>query len=157
MQNGHVERLIGSIRRECLDHIIVFGEAHLRLVLKGPNSSVTEQGCAGVSARAAGWEHHRSASTRRATPSLRAGLSSRQGQPKHTQADKRRLSSKLASCLPQSSGIESFGESAVDVGERGACLVAAIVTEQVDERRDPIVVRVQEASNVRHDLRQASR
>ena len=33
-QNGHVERLIGSIRRECLDHLIVFGEAHLRRVLK---------------------------------------------------------------------------------------------------------------------------
>jgi transposase InsO family protein len=28
-QNGFVERLIGSIRRECLDHIIVLGEAHL--------------------------------------------------------------------------------------------------------------------------------
>src|SRR5262245_33706337 len=25
-QNGHVERLIGSLRRECLDHVIVFGE-----------------------------------------------------------------------------------------------------------------------------------
>ena len=33
-QNGHVERLIGSIRRESLDHLIVFGEAHLRAVLK---------------------------------------------------------------------------------------------------------------------------
>jgi transposase InsO family protein len=29
-QNGHVERLIGSIRREALDHLIVFDEAHLR-------------------------------------------------------------------------------------------------------------------------------
>ena len=29
-QNAYVERLIGSIRRECLDHMIVFGEAHLR-------------------------------------------------------------------------------------------------------------------------------
>jgi transposase InsO family protein len=27
-QNAYVERLIGSIRRECLDHMIVFGEAH---------------------------------------------------------------------------------------------------------------------------------
>jgi transposase InsO family protein len=33
-QNGFVERLIGSIRRECLDHIIVLGEMHLRRVLK---------------------------------------------------------------------------------------------------------------------------
>jgi len=33
-QNCYAERLIGSIRRECLDHVIVFGEAHLRRVLK---------------------------------------------------------------------------------------------------------------------------
>jgi hypothetical protein len=33
-QNGVAERLIGSIRRECLDHAIICGEAHLRRVLK---------------------------------------------------------------------------------------------------------------------------
>lgn len=33
-QNGHVERLIGSVRRECLDHLIIFNEAHLRRVLR---------------------------------------------------------------------------------------------------------------------------
>ncbi len=32
-QNGHAERLIGSIRRECLDHIVVFGDTHLRQIL----------------------------------------------------------------------------------------------------------------------------
>jgi transposase InsO family protein len=32
-QNGHAERLIGSIRRECLDHVVVFGETHLRRIL----------------------------------------------------------------------------------------------------------------------------
>src|SRR6267378_3549356 len=32
-QNPYVERLIGSIRRECLDHIIIFNERHLRCVL----------------------------------------------------------------------------------------------------------------------------
>src|SRR6266481_408805 len=33
-QNGFAERLIGSIRRECVDHIVVLGEMHLRRVLK---------------------------------------------------------------------------------------------------------------------------
>jgi hypothetical protein len=33
-QNGFAERLIGSIRRECVDHIIVLSETHLRRILK---------------------------------------------------------------------------------------------------------------------------
>ena len=33
-QNPYVERLIGSIRRECLDHVIVLGEDHLRGLLR---------------------------------------------------------------------------------------------------------------------------
>ena len=33
-QNGYVERLIGSIRRDCLDHVIVMNEHHLRRILK---------------------------------------------------------------------------------------------------------------------------
>ena len=41
-QNGHVERLIGSIRRESLDHLIVFDEEHLRSVLKGYASYYNE-------------------------------------------------------------------------------------------------------------------
>ena len=32
-QNCFAERLIGSIRRECLDHFVVLGEAHLRRIL----------------------------------------------------------------------------------------------------------------------------
>jgi len=32
-QNAYVERVIGSIRRECLDHIVIFNERHLRRVL----------------------------------------------------------------------------------------------------------------------------
>jgi hypothetical protein len=33
-QNGFAERLIGSIRRECLDHLVGLGETHLRRILR---------------------------------------------------------------------------------------------------------------------------
>ena len=32
-QNPYVERLIGSIRRECLNHVIVLNETHVRRIL----------------------------------------------------------------------------------------------------------------------------
>jgi hypothetical protein len=34
LSKGYVERVMGSIRRECLDHVIVFDERHLRRVLR---------------------------------------------------------------------------------------------------------------------------
>jgi transposase InsO family protein len=33
-QNGYAERLIGSIRRECLDHVVILGAAHLQRILR---------------------------------------------------------------------------------------------------------------------------
>ena len=32
-QNPYAERLIGTLRRDCLDHILIFGERHLHRVL----------------------------------------------------------------------------------------------------------------------------
>jgi len=48
LQNGCAERLIGSIRRECIDHIIVIGERQLRHVL---SYMIVEQGRAGTARR----------------------------------------------------------------------------------------------------------
>jgi hypothetical protein len=33
-QNAFAERLIGSVRRDCLDHVIILGEKHLRKILR---------------------------------------------------------------------------------------------------------------------------
>src|SRR5947208_6634312 len=43
-QNGFAERLIGSIRRECVDHVVVLGETHLRRVLKSYARYYNEMG-----------------------------------------------------------------------------------------------------------------
>ena len=32
-QNPYVERLIGTLRRECLDHVLIYGERQLRRIL----------------------------------------------------------------------------------------------------------------------------
>jgi Integrase core domain len=34
-QNGYAERLIGTLRRECLDQMVILGEVHLRRILSG--------------------------------------------------------------------------------------------------------------------------
>src|SRR3979490_810192 len=49
-QNGFAERLIGSIRRECVDHITVLGEMHLRQI---QDTSLSGQRCADLAASSA--------------------------------------------------------------------------------------------------------
>jgi hypothetical protein len=63
-QNGYAERLIGSIRRECLDHVIVWGEPHLRRILRSyanyynnENASLPEQGRSYLASRSANRNH----------------------------------------------------------------------------------------------------
>ena len=60
-QSPYVERIIGSIRRECLDHVIFFNETHLRLfslLSQEENASVVEQRLSGPPSHptAFGWQ-----------------------------------------------------------------------------------------------------
>ena len=43
-QNPFVERVTGSIRRECLDHFLILNEAHLRRVLRAYSPTTTPRG-----------------------------------------------------------------------------------------------------------------
>jgi transposase InsO family protein len=80
-QNAYAERFIGSARRECLDHVIVFSaigtsavdEALLRLLRAVPHASVAEQGRARPSAdrRAGGWPRRSDPAGRRASSPVR--------------------------------------------------------------------------------------
>ena len=87
-QNGYCEWAIGSIRRDCLDHVIVLGERHLLHLLRcyasylqsEPNTPVLEQGCADEATSSRPREHRSKARPRRPASSLRSYLiSDREG------------------------------------------------------------------------------
>ena len=77
-QNGYAERLIGSIRRDCLDYVVVFGERHLRHLLeivsailqRGSHPPIAEQGRTGFAGRSGRWQHRRQAAPGRIAPSI---------------------------------------------------------------------------------------
>jgi transposase InsO family protein len=89
-QNGHAERLIGSIRRECLDHVVVFGETHRAGSLR-PTPAITtncERICPWTRIRRPIGRSSGSASSLPGRSSADfiisiAGCSSRQAQPAH--------------------------------------------------------------------------
>jgi transposase InsO family protein len=78
-QNGYAERLIGSIWHECLDHVIVLGEAHLRWVSilfhnTHPSMRLKRRGFADLDAIPWGGLGSASRDERRAEPPVRRAL-----------------------------------------------------------------------------------
>jgi hypothetical protein len=79
-QNPYVERLIGTLRRDCLDHIVVLNENHLRRLLRDylpllpprPNTPLPRQGLPGAQTGGASrpGSHRRDAHGRRPPSSL---------------------------------------------------------------------------------------
>src|SRR5260221_10641424 len=78
-QNGFAERLIGSIRRECVDHVIVLGEVHLRQILQlyAQDAPVIGQRCTSLSPNSANRKHQITRHPWRTSPPLRPSLSFR--------------------------------------------------------------------------------
>ena len=78
-QNGHVERLIGSVRRDCLDHVVVLGESHFRRLLANTPATITKHirtlrltRCSAPPTRAHRRAHHISRLARRPSSPVRA-------------------------------------------------------------------------------------
>jgi hypothetical protein len=77
-QNPYVERLIGTLRRDCLDHGLIFGEHHSRLVLTLYSLYYNEtqhppgvgQGHAATTSRRASWDRRHHTHSVRITSSL---------------------------------------------------------------------------------------
>ena len=92
-QNGYCERAIGSIRRDCLDYVIVLGRAPpspcaallCELLQLEPNTPVLKQGCADEATSSNPRQHRSDARPRRPAPSLRSCLIFRQGQDQRSQ------------------------------------------------------------------------
>ena len=85
-QSPYVERIIGSIRRECLDHVIFFNETHLRLfslISQEENASVVEQRLSGPPSHptAFGWQDRRISGGRWHSLSLRTSRGLSHGNP----------------------------------------------------------------------------
>jgi transposase InsO family protein len=82
-QNAYAERLIGSIRRECVDHVVVLGERHFRHVLlsymnellqRDPNALVVGQGRADSTCGAGRWPNSTETTSRWTAPPIRPDL-----------------------------------------------------------------------------------
>ena len=79
-QNPYAERLIGTLRRDCLDHVLVFDARHLQRILTAythyynQTPPIVGQGCSARPSDPAAWSHHHCADFVRTASLLRADM-----------------------------------------------------------------------------------
>src|ERR1700681_1460261 len=112
-QNGLAERLIGSIRHECLDHVIIRGEAHLRRILRSYATSVSGQRCADLAAGSADRSHHFKSDPRRTSSPLHPNLGFQ-----YTQGSQSAYTTKLS--FSSQCGRSSLGTLSTDIARADA-------------------------------------
>ena len=81
-QNPYAERLIGTLRRDCLDHVVIFGARHLRWVMaavfrllqQDAYAPVVRKRCAARPSDPAAWSHYHCVDFVRTASLLRADI-----------------------------------------------------------------------------------
>jgi hypothetical protein len=111
-QNGYSERLIGSIRRGCLEHVVVFGERRLRHLLDtGSDAPIAAQGRADPARRPDCRSDAADASSERTAPPIFQSVGFRQRQA--VLAPQCLSVSAPPSALPRPDPKNEFGEPAL--------------------------------------------
>jgi hypothetical protein len=108
-QNAYAERLIGSIRRECVDHVIVFSKRHLRHLLLcymkilqcDPHASIPGERCTGLTRCRSRRAHSLSPNLRRTASPICPGFNLRQAHRSNARPLRRSsMSSNTATSMP---------------------------------------------------------
>ena len=117
-QKPFIERVIGSIRRECLDHVIIFNEESLRrtfhflfpLLPRFAPSLVVGEGFADPTCSSIRWSNRCDSSSRRASPSLRTTGSLKPIETRHRHLSRGMTILRLLTCSspPTSASTDYF-------------------------------------------------
>src|SRR5215813_3035168 len=160
-QNAYVERLIGTLRRDCLDHVLIFHERHLRRVLTLYSLYYNEtrthfgigQGRAARTSRPTIRDHRRHTNLVRFASSIRPDMifgkdrGSRPGSNgSATNTVRRRLTCTVPRMMATLGWWGSMAVSSAAIAEAVSSAAIAIINIAIISQRSPSVPRCQSNS-----------